>query len=92
MNAILVGYDLNKQGQNYPKIIEALKAYGTWFHSLDSTWIIKTTESASQVMAKLEKLVDANDELLVIDITGDFATWTGFDQKSSDWLKTQLST
>lgn len=90
MNSILVGYDLNKSGQNYTTIIEALKSSGVWFRGLDSTWIIKTTESASQIMARLEPLIDSNDELLVIDITGDFATWTGFDQDTSDWLKKQL--
>jgi hypothetical protein len=37
MNTLLVGYDLNKPGQDYAELKEYLKAQGTWWHALDST-------------------------------------------------------
>jgi hypothetical protein len=49
MSTFMVGYDLNKPSQDYEDLIEAIKRYGTWWHHLDSTWIIQTDESAKQV-------------------------------------------
>lgn len=39
--SILVGYDLNRPHQDYGDLIDAIKALGTWWHCLDSTWIVK---------------------------------------------------
>ena len=49
MKSYLIGYDLNKQGQDYETLIEHIKKLGTWWHCLDSTWIIKTDKSASDI-------------------------------------------
>jgi hypothetical protein len=90
MNTILVGYDLNRPGQGYPDLIERLKSYGTYWHHLDSTWIIKTSDAATTVRDELKAFIDKNDELLVINITGDVAAWSGFNTKGSTWLKDHL--
>jgi hypothetical protein len=39
---MLVGYDLNKPAQDYPKLIEKLKNFSAWWHHLDSTWLVRT--------------------------------------------------
>jgi hypothetical protein len=85
----MVGYDLNKPLQNYTELITAIKAYDTWWHHLDSTWIIKTDETAAQIRDNLTKHIDANDELLVAKI-GAPAAWRGFNEKGSQWLKDNL--
>ncbi len=90
MNTILVGYDLNKPGKDYATLIARLKSYGTWWHHLDSTWLLKTSLTAVQVRDQLKLLMDSSDELLVINVTGDAAAWNGFNQKGSDWLKQNL--
>lgn len=90
MNTIFVGYDLNKTGQDYSKLVKRLKEYGTWWHHLDSTWLIKTEQTAVEVRNVLAKLIDANDELLVMGVTGRSAAWRGFSEKGSDWLKKNL--
>jgi hypothetical protein len=38
----------------------------------------------------LKLLIDSNDELLVIDVTGDAAAWSGFAPKAGEWLKGHL--
>lgn len=53
MNTYLIGYDLDKPRQDYKDLIVAIKAVGTWWHCLDSTWIAKSTLSAVQVRDKL---------------------------------------
>lgn len=39
MATLLVGYDLNKPGQNYDDLWVHLKDLGPWWHYLDSTWL-----------------------------------------------------
>lgn len=36
------GYDLNKRGKDYKDLIPAIKALGTRWHCLDSTWRVKS--------------------------------------------------
>jgi hypothetical protein len=90
MNTILVGYDLNKPGKNYDALIAKLKTYPSWWHHLDSTWLLKTAQTATAVRDTLRPLIDATDELLVINVTGDGGAWAGIDAKGSQWLKDNI--
>ncbi len=89
MNTILIGYDLNKTGQDYSTLIEKIKTFATWWHHLDSTWIVKTDLTCVQVRDILKSLIDSNDELLVVKLTSEGA-WCGFNEKGSKWLKDNL--
>lgn len=89
MKTYIIGYDLNRPGQDYADLIAAIKTYSTWWHHLDSTWIIKTNETAQQVRDKLTPHIDNTDELLVVGSSGEGA-WTGFNDKGSTWLKDNL--
>jgi hypothetical protein len=89
MKTYLVGYDLDKPGQDYNDLIKAIKALGSWWHCLDSTWIIKTDWSAIQIRDNLQKHIDSNDKLLVVLLSGEGA-WVGFDSQCSNWLKDNL--
>ncbi|HVV77124.1 MAG TPA: hypothetical protein VHC43_13920 [Mycobacteriales bacterium] len=76
MATLLVSYDLNKPGQGYEDLIARLKSFGAWWHYLDSTWLIASPQPASEVRDALLPLIDDNDELLVINVTGDeWASW-----------------
>jgi hypothetical protein len=90
MCVYMVGYDLNKPTQNYKDLIDALKAYGTWWHHLDSTWIIETDQTASAIRDNLAQYLDSNDELLVAAISAPGA-WKGFNDKGSSWLLDHLN-
>jgi hypothetical protein len=89
MASYLISYDLNKPGQEYTKLIEAIKSYGTWWHHLDSTWIVVTSDTAVEIRDKLKPYLDKGDELLVVALKGEGA-WTGFNEKGSSWLKEHL--
>lgn len=90
MRTMLVSYDLNRPGQNYAGLYEALKAVPLWWHYLDSTWLVRTEESAAQLRDRLSPCLDGGDELLVIDVTSPEAAWSGFDQRASQWIKDNL--
>lgn len=89
MKTYIIGYDLNRPGQNYAELFKAIKTYPNWWHYLDSTWIIKTVDSAKEIRDNLRLHIDEGDELLVIRYQGD-AAWAGFDEKASKWLRDNL--
>jgi hypothetical protein len=90
MRTFLIGYDLNKPGQDYEPLYEKLKSYRTWWHHLDSTWLVRADLTAVDLRNELKPLLDASDELLVVDVTGDAAAWSGFKKRGSDWLLSHL--
>ncbi|SEL63912.1 hypothetical protein SAMN04488505_102737 [Chitinophaga rupis] len=90
MKTYLIGYDLNKPHQDYPELINKIKQFKTWWHYLDSTWIVKSDLTAAQIREYLKPHIDSNDELLVVSLTGEGA-WYGFNDKGSKWLKNNLT-
>ena len=87
MSTKLIAYDLNGPGQNYDNLIDGIKKLGAWWHHLDSTWLVKTAKSAEQVRDELKQHIDSDDELLVVNVTGDARAWVGFNTSGSKWLK-----
>lgn len=90
MRTLLVGYDLNHPGQNYIALIQELESCGAWWHHLDSTWLVRTELAPVELRDKLKALIDHNDELLVIDVTGRGAAWTGFSERGGNWIRDHL--
>lgn len=90
MKTYLIGYDLMKQWQDYDVLIEEIKKIGNWWHSLDSTWIIKTNLNSIQIRDRLIPKIDNNDKLLVVRLKEE-AAWIGFKKECSDCLKNNLT-
>lgn len=86
MRTYLVGYDLNTPGKNYEPLWKALReGFSNWWHHLDSTWIIKTNLTAAQIATVLGAHIDANDELLVVRLQGEWASHH-FNDEGTKWL------
>lgn len=92
MATYMVGYDLNKPRANddYKNLIAKLQTYTKWWHYLDSTWIIQSNQTSTQIRDTLKAYIDSGDELLVAKLTGE-AAWHGFDANASTTLKDILS-
>jgi hypothetical protein len=87
---LLVGYDLNSPGQHYEALWEKLRSYGTWWRHLDSTWLIKANLTPRQLHDQLAPLLDVNDELFIVDITGR-AWWSrGLSERALNWIHSNL--
>ena len=89
MAVYFIGYDLNRPGQDYTNLENAIKEFATWWHHLDSTWLVSTNWLAEQIRDDLRQHIDANDKLLVAKLSGE-AAWFGFTPEGSKWLKEQL--
>lgn len=52
----LISYDLNSPGKNYAQLYAAIQKLGSWWHCLDSTWIVAHPGPASDIRDKLAPL------------------------------------
>ncbi len=81
---LLITYDLKRPVQQYAALHAEIKRYGTWWHHLESTWIIETSESPKEVYSKLLTHIDQNDNLLIIEVKPNY--WGWLPQKAWEWL------
>jgi hypothetical protein len=84
----MIGYDLH-EGEDYADLIDAIKTYGTWWHCLDSTWLIESTDTALEIRDNLWQHMLEGDKLLVICYKRP-AAWAGFKGNCQTWLKDKL--
>lgn len=89
MTVYLISYDLNRPGQNYPALFDAIKACGNWWHCLTSTWMVSSGMSALEIANKVWAAMDANDKLLVNPVAPGSA-WAGFSGDCESWIKSNL--
>lgn len=89
MTVYCVSYDLNKAGQNYNPLYEELKSSPGYWHYLDSTWLISTSETAEQLSARIRTNIDDNDNLLVIKVVRDYAGW--LPSKAWEWINQHVT-
>lgn len=79
----LITYDLNKQGQDYENVINAIKeaSTGVWCSYWKSSFLIKSNlESANDVFSKIKPYIDGNDRVLVIEVKNNKQGWLSKDQ------------
>ena len=81
---LLITYDLNRPGQQYASLYEEIKKAGTWWHHLESTWIIETDLTPRQWYERLTPHIDRNDNLIVVEITRNYYGWAP--KEAWDWL------
>lgn len=82
----LVSYDLNNPGKDYQSLYTELKKAKSWWHYLDSTWIISTSETVESWHKRIRNVIDSNDHFIIVDLTG--KTRNGWlPEKAWDWIR-----
>jgi hypothetical protein len=85
MPTFVIGYDIHPtEGETYDKLIEAIKAYGTWWHHLDCIWLIVTDDLCNDVADNLYRHMKSGDKLIVMATCGVWAS-CGLDTEQN-WL------
>ena len=85
----LITYDLKKPQQNFTELFKALKSTGKWWHHLDSTWLVQSSEVIEVFTNRVKGKIGQNDSLLVVEITNDsYKGW--LTQKAWDWLRNNI--
>lgn len=88
---LLITYDLKIPDRDYSALYEAIKNAGTsWWHYLDSVWIINTSMTVNDCSNLLHTYMDSSDLLLVLDISGkQYQGW--LPTKAWEWLKDNIT-
>ena len=74
MSSKIIEYDLRMSGRNYDALFEVIKGYDAWARVTESTWIVKSSFTCSQIRNSLLSIVDSNDRIFVAELTGT-AAW-----------------
>lgn len=91
MNTYLISYDLIRAPEkDYTHLIAHLKGYSKWARPLESVWLVKSPLTAEQVRNAARAHMDANDKMLVVDITKRAAAWVNLSQEVSTWIHGEL--
>jgi hypothetical protein len=88
---VLIAYDIHPQeGEAYDGLTQAIQSLGAWWHHLETTWIVKCAHTPDQIRDQLKSHIGSEDQLLVIEISGDMAGWVGINDTGSKWLKDNI--
>jgi hypothetical protein len=91
MATILIGYDVHSpEGRTNAQLVTAIQCLGSWWHHLETIWIVKSDQTPATIRDQLKSHVGSDDQLLVIDISGDTAEWFGVNEAGSTWLKSNV--
>ena len=87
----LITYDLKGKGHDdYNNLYEAIKKCGTWWHYLDSTWIVKSSLTKETIHDNLIVVMNSNDYLLIVDITNR-SYWGSLPKEAWDWIQQNIN-
>jgi hypothetical protein len=85
--SILVAYDVHApRGEAYETLTTAIQSLGAWWHHLETVWIVRTARTPAEIRDQLGQHVGTEDQLLVVDVSGDAAGWIGLNDPGSRWL------
>lgn len=84
----VVSYDLRKPGQDYEGLFDVLQASPSWWHYLESTWLIATSENANELYNRLRIYLDQGDSILIIQAGTDMQGW--LPKEAWEWVQREL--
>jgi hypothetical protein len=84
----VVSYDLKKPGKDYIGLWEQLQHSPNWWHYLESTWLIVTSESPSQVYNRLAAHLDSGDRILIIEAGNHIYGWLS--KEAWEWIYREI--
>jgi hypothetical protein len=91
MATVLIAYDVHPpEGEAYDDLIRAIQSLGTWWHHLETIWIVRCTHTPGEIRTRLKSRLGVEDQLLVVDISGDTAEWIGVNDTGSRWLANNI--
>lgn len=87
--AYAINYDLRSSRHDYTGLYEELKRSPKWWHYLESTWLIITQETSTEVWNRISTHIDKNDYVLVIEVCNNVQGWLPKD--AWDWIHSNVS-
>jgi len=89
---ILIACDIHPaQGAAYDDLVAAIQSLGAWWHHLETVWIVRSNQAPEQIRDRLKSHIGTDDQVLILDITGDKAGWAGINETGSTWLQDNIA-
>ena len=90
MTVYNISYDLNKPGQDYTPLIDAIQsAFPVWCHPVESTWLIDTKASPDHIYQLVARHIDVNDTVLITPVGPGWISH-GLSPAVVGWLRAKL--
>jgi hypothetical protein len=91
MATILIAYDIHPpRGGAYDDLVNTIQSLGPWWHHLETIWIVQCAHTPGEIRDRLKSRIGNEDQLLVIDISGDAAGWVGVNESGRTWLEANI--
>ena len=88
MAVYCVSYDLKGPNPDYEPLIEALQSEGKWWHFLESTWLVSTDETSSELYKRLLPALTRKDCILIIEVPNNAQGW--LPREAWDWIRNNV--
>jgi hypothetical protein len=79
-----INYDLKAPGRDYSPLYTAIESMGSYWHELESFWLVSTDLPLREILADLLKLIDENDSLAILKVGNSCAIRST--DKGRQWL------
>ncbi len=90
MTVYSISYDLNKPGQQYQALYDAIiSVSATYSRPLLSLWIVESSLTSEAIARRLAQHMDQDDKLLVMKASPDWVGY-GLASKITDWMKSAI--
>jgi len=87
MTAYIISYDLVKN-EDYGPLSEKIKSLGKWAKVVESTWVVVSDLTSTEIRDLLTDVVDSSSKIIVVQSAG-VGAWRN-SICSNEWLKTNL--
>ena len=85
---ILIAYDLHSANDEaYNDLVAAIHSLGAWWHHLETVWIVRSDRTPDEIRKQLQRYIGSDDQLVVLDVTGNRVGWAGVNDVGSEWLE-----
>lgn len=88
MATFIITYDLRGPNRDYQAMHEAIKKHSKWARVTESTWVVVTEQSASEIRDRLAAVADPDDRIFVVK-SGVESAWRN-SRCRNEWLKENL--
>jgi hypothetical protein len=86
VGALLISYSLSRPDMHQTGLVHMICSLGRWWHPFETVWLVSTGYHANEVRDVLASQIDPRDQLLVIEVTGQRWTTSGFYPQAEEWL------
>jgi hypothetical protein len=92
MTTMLIAYDIHPaSGPKYDVLTEAIQSLGSWWHHLETVWIVRSGKTPEELRDHLQRLIGPDDQLLIVDVTSARAGWAGLNEAGGTWLRENVA-